>query len=362
MYQDLFFDGGVEEEGFPVFWWMTEVRPTINCSPAEFREIEGSLPYDIGEKHPFYDDYWKSKEPDLSSITLPMLVCASFADHGLHTRGSFRAFMQASSRHKWLYTHRRLKWDAYYSEEVQQLTRAFFDRFVKGEENGFEQRPPVRVEVRRSREEIAEVREEDAWPLQDTQYRRCYLQPDLTLGDDTPDEPAELIYDARTGRLVFRMQFTAVTELTGYMALRLWLEARGANDMAVFVGVDKLSSDSERVPFNGVVGNKSDTLARGLIQVSRRELDESLSTPWQPVLKNTSCRFLEAFEIVPVDISILPSSTLFEPGEWLQLTIAPEVVVPTYPFRKSNRCNRGMHVVHLGGAYDSHLLVPEIAR
>lgn len=365
MYKDLLYDGGVEEEGFPVFWWTTEVKPTINCTAAEFREIEGGLPDEIARLHPYYDDYWKAKEPDLASIDLPMLVCASFSDQGLHTRGSFRAFMEARSKHKWLYTHRRLKWDAYYSEDVLTLTRRFFDRFVKGEDNGFEQRAPVRLEVRSRRDEIAEVRDESSWPLADTEYQPLYLHGDLLLRPEPAPVSSELAYSAKNGRLRFALTFDARTELTGYMALRLWVEARGADDMAIFVGVDKLDRHGERLPFYGCVGNHHDTAARGLIQVSRRALDPLASTPWQPVLKNESSEFLSPGEIVPVDVSILPSSTAFEAGEGLMLTLAPKEVVPSYPFVKSKRCNRGahvVHVVHMGGEHDSQLLVPRIAR
>ena len=42
----------------------------------------------------------------LDQITLPMLVCAAFSDHGMHTSGSFAAFSRAKSTRKWLYTHR----------------------------------------------------------------------------------------------------------------------------------------------------------------------------------------------------------------------------------------------------------------
>ena len=159
LYKEMFFEGGIQELGFPVFWWHTEVKPTINCSEEEFIAIEGQLPQAMGKVHPFYDAYWQSKVPKVSDIDLPMLICASFSDQGLHTRGSFGIFRQAKSKQKWLYTHRTLKWDAYYSREVQELTKTFFDCFLKDEtENGFLERDCVRLEVRSARDVIHEVR------------------------------------------------------------------------------------------------------------------------------------------------------------------------------------------------------------
>ncbi len=363
-YHDLFFEGGVEEQGFPVFWWFTEVKPTINCSEAEFIESEGHLPFDAAATHPFYDEYWKSKEPNLASIELPLLVCASFSDHGLHTRGSFRAFMEARSEHKWVYTHRRLKWDAYYSREALDLTREFFDRFVKGIENGFDKRPPVRLEVRASRDVIHQVREESEWPLANTQYRRLFLSAADTLLHETPQALAgSHTYDGRVGELRFEYSFTEDTEITGYMALRLWVEAIGQSfpaDMAVFVAIDKLDTAGRSVRFYGSVGNQHDMVARGLLQVSRRELDPVRSTLYQPVLKSETSQLLREGEIVHVDIAILPSSTFFAAGERLHLVISPQPAVTSNPFVKCNDCNRGLHVLHVGGKYDSHLLIPVV--
>jgi len=43
----------------------------------------------------------------LENIDVPALICASWSDHGLHTRGSIEGFTRISSRQKWLYTHGR---------------------------------------------------------------------------------------------------------------------------------------------------------------------------------------------------------------------------------------------------------------
>ena len=121
----------------------------------DFIKFEGCIATDYLKNHPFYDDFWKAKAAKLDEITIPMLVCASFSDHGLHTMGSFRAFEKAESKHKWVYTHRTGKWVAYYSPEVQQMTKNFMDCFLKDDtSSGFLDTPPVRLEVRSSLDEI----------------------------------------------------------------------------------------------------------------------------------------------------------------------------------------------------------------
>jgi putative CocE/NonD family hydrolase len=330
---------------------------------------EGSISTDWLKKHPFYDDYWKEKAAKLEEITVPMLVCASFSDHGLHTMGSFRAFEKAKSKHKWVYTHRTGKWVAYYSPEVQKLTKDFMDCFLKDEtSSGFLDTAPVRLEVRSSLNEIHEIRHENEWPIARTQYTKLYLseQPQ-SLSPEKPEKQMEKVYPAKKGKALFNFKFTGGTELSGYMMLRVWVEARpekaeeiSPDDMAMFIAVNKLDRDGVSVQFNGSVGNKRDMVTRGSCKVSRRELDPVESTEWHPVLKGTSEQKLKAGEIVSVDIELYPSSTFFSAGETLQLIVASDEIIPSPPYKKSVDCNHGRHVLHFGEKYDSYLLVPKI--
>ncbi len=368
-YRDIFCFGGVEESGFPTFWWNTEVKPVINGTQEDFKNFEGCIATDWLKEHPLYDDFWKAKAAKLEEITIPMLVCASFSDHGLHTMGSFRAFEKAKSKHKWVYTHRTGKWLSYYSQEVQKMTKEFMDCFLKDDTtSGFLEMPPVRLEVSSKLDEIHEVRYENDWPISRTQYTKLYLreQPN-SLSIEKPDRNLEVVYPTKKGKTLFSFKFSEDTELSGYMKLRVWVEARACkeedpkpNDMAMFIAVNKLDQDGNSVRFNGSVGINGDMVTRGWCKVSRRELDPDESTEWHPVQKGTSEQKLKAGEIVPVDIELYPSSTFFAVGETLQLIIAADEIVPSPPYRKSAACNHGMHVLHFGGRYDSYLLVPKI--
>ena len=368
-YRDIFAFGGLSDVGFPTFWWATEVKPSINGTEEDFVKSDGSIPTDYLKNHPFCDDYWKAKAAKLDEITVPMLVCASFSDHGLHTMGSFRAFEKAKSKYKWVYTHRTGKWVSYYSPEVQKMTKNFMDCFLKGDtSSGFLDTPPVRLEVRSSLDKIHEVRYENEWPIARTQYTRLYLsgQPQ-SLSLQKPEKQMEMVLPAKRGKALFDFKFTEDTELSGYIMLRVWVEARpgkageiSPEDMAMFIAVNKLDRDGNTVHFNGSVGNKRDMVTRGNCRVSRRELDPVESTEWHPVQKGTSEQKLKAGEIVPVDIELYPSSTFFSVGETLQLIIASDEIVPSVPYRKDASCNHGNHVLHFGGEYDSYLLIPKV--
>jgi len=365
-YHDLACGGGVPDTKFLNFWWHTEVKDPLNNELEDFLEREDAIPPEALDAHPFYDDFWKNKTADLEAITVPMLVCGSFSDHELHTMGSFRAFEKASSKRKWVYTHRGGKWTTFYSPDVQALTKDFMDHFLKGTENQFSDLPRVRLEVRSSRNAIHDVRWEEDWPLPQTQYTPVYLG-DTGLTPECPDTPAEVSHDAKDGLSTFDFVFDKDTELSGYMKLRLHLEVRpnspGASqpdDMILCVYVDKLDRKGSPVRFNGSVGQENDVVTRGYIRASRRALDQSASSPWLPVYDGTSEEMMGANEIVPVEIAMRPSSTFFFKGEALRLIVSPQDIYRAPIFGKDTSINSGQHVLHYGGIYDAHLLLPVV--
>jgi hypothetical protein len=228
--------------------------------------------------------------------------------------------------------------------------------------------PPVRLEVRSSRDDIHEVRYEDEWPIARTQYTKLYLSEQAqSLSLQIPEKQMELEYPAMKGKVLFNFKFSEDTELSGYMMLRVWVEARSEkeggtipDDMGLFIAVNKLDREGNSVPFYGSVGINKDMVTRGWCRVSRRELDPVESTEWHPVTKGTSEQKLKSGEIVPVDIALYPSSTFFSAGEILQLILASDEIIPSPPYKKDASFNLGKHVLHFGGKYNSYLQVPKM--
>lgn len=307
-YRDFARPGGIREDGFAILWsravgtqkrCRTDVR-----AEQKARELR--------------DDWWESRVPRLPDIQVPALVCASFSDHNLHSRGSFRGFEQIGSPHKWLYTHRGGKWAVYYSEESLAFQRRFFDYFLKGEDNGMLDVPPVRLEVRDSYHEVIEVRGETAWPLSQTRWTRLYLHPDGTLAEEQ-GAPGALTVDARKGRASFTWTPPAALELTGPMKLSLQLSAT-ADDVHLFAAVRKLRAGSE-VVFEGSYGFGHDPLSHGWLKASHRQLDEALGRPWEPVHTHRQREPLQPGETVTLEVSILPCSTVLRSEDQLRLDL-----------------------------------------
>jgi hypothetical protein len=134
--------------------------------------------------------------------------------------------------------------------------------------------------------------------------------------------------------------------------------------MDLFVGVKKYDRRGKEIQFPDFNHIEHGHVASGWLRVSHRELDEEKSTPHQPWLKHKRLLKLKENEIVPVEIEILPSSTLFRSGESLVLVVQGNEIVTSdlMPSRygHTETVNRGEHVIFAGGKYDSHLLVPVI--
>ena len=105
------------------------------------------------------------------------------------------------------------------------------------------------------------------------------------------------------------------------MKLRVWMSAPDADDLDVFVAVQKLDAYGDLVGFPFYAVFEDGPVALGWLRASHRELDPARSRPWQPVLAHRRALPLAPGEIVPLEIEILPSGTRFGPGETLRLVI-----------------------------------------
>ena len=153
------------------------------------------------------------------------------------------------------------------------------------------------------------------------------------------------------------------TELTGPMALRLWVEAHGSDDIDLFAGVEKWRGRTY-VPFEGSYGFGRDRITTGWLKASLRALDEQRSRPFEPVPAFTHREPLAPGQVVPADIALGPSATFFRAGErcgWSsraagcgRSTRSPGNSRP--PTRKARR----QCTVHWGPDRQARLLIPVI--
>ena len=245
-FREVLYHGGVPETAFTEYW-LTRLNGAANTPPLPPWPL-------IRLVHPFprlLQLFTPPQAIHLSRVTVPALVCASWSDHGMHTRGSFEAYKQIRSAQKWLFNHGRQKWAVFYSDEAIDAQRRFLDHFLKGEDTRIDEVRSVRLEVRESLEEYR-VRYEDDWPIARTEYRRLYLDGRTgALTERAATETFAIGYAPLVERAVFTRTFDGDTELTGNAKLKLWVSTSEGDDMDLFVGLEKLDAEGRRVHFHG---------------------------------------------------------------------------------------------------------------
>jgi hypothetical protein len=292
-YRDLFYPGGVREIGFSRLW-TTITRHTTRMAP------------DVGVEashRPNEDAWWKSLEPELHRIELPMLVCGSFSDNNLHTRGSFHAFAEVASPDRHLYTHRGGKWSTFYGDDAKSAQLAFLDTHLKGRDLAI---PRVRLEVRERGDLIHQVRDEHEWPLARATEWMLRLGADGRLSTERPGPAASVTFSARRRAATFSWSFDRDTEITGPAQVAFWLRADRETDAHVFAGLSKWTN-GRFVPFEGSYGFGRDLVTTGW---RRARLDRSATR---------------------VEVELGPSATFFRAGDELRLHISGRQLSPRNP-------------------------------
>lgn len=338
--------GGVREDGLMIVW-TRGTRRSRPDNPVDLRLQQ--------EARPLYDEWWAARRQDLEKIEVPALVCGSFSDHNLHTLGSFEGFRRISSRHKWLYTHRGPKWSTYYSPEALDAQARFFDRFLKDEQNGQIDIPPIRLEVREDADTVTSVRNEQQWPPADTNWQPWHLRPDCSFGPP-PSSDAQLSFRTRRGSIVFTHRFKADTEIVGPMTLSLAVAAHGIDDICVFAGVRKLRG-GRPVAFESAYGFRGALITHGMRKASHHFRDADGAA------RDDIAEPLRPGQVVPLVIELLPSATLFRAGEDLQLEIQGRWFYPRNPFTGQfpafyEKSARGRCTLYLGPERESYLSIP----
>lgn len=312
-----------------------------------------------GKLYPFLNEYWKDKAARLEKIKVPCYTTVSWSHFHMH--GVFEAFRRIRTPRKWLRCHREFEWpDAYTSSNMEDLKR-FFDRWLKDINNGWEMTPRVRLDVMDAFDYDYQLqRVEHEFPLERTQYTKYYLDAkEMTMSTSPYENEASASYDAETGVLEFDMAFDEDTELTGYMKLHLWVEADGNDEMDLFVNIQKADENGEWLPTLAL--GEPHPGQWGKQRVSRRALNEKLSTEYSPVLLHQFEEKLKPGEIVPIEMSIWPSSKIWHKGQKLRIQIAGHYIREGWfePLVWETD-NKGLHIIHTGGKYDSYLLAPVI--
>jgi uncharacterized protein len=366
VYRDLVMRGGMPDIGF--------AERLQNNSYAGTNRREDILTE--ARRYPLMNELWEDKIARFDEVTVPAYVVASYSNT-LHTAGTFRAWRRIASEEKWLRIHNTQEWPDYYDPANVEDLRRFFDHYLKGETNGWEQTPRVRYSVLDlvGGDRVDQVADE--FPPDGVTDTRFYLDgASRTLTAEAASEAAAVSYDseANPGLVSFAIRFDEETTMVGYPKARLWVECDGADDMDLFVVVQKLDRNGTplqqfNVPNHGALMQDLTELgasvlrykgSNGRLRVSARHLDQTLTSDAVPAHTFDRIEKLSPGEIVDVEIDLFPIGLAFHPGEQLRLVISAQntlgAIMPGT--RDYIPQNSGRHVIHTGGDHASYLQLP----
>jgi len=332
---------------------------------------------------------FRGSQAQWDKITVPMFSVGNWSGMGLHLRGNTEAFMRAATPYKKLRIHAGTHVHPFYTEEGRRDQLRFFDYWLKGIDNGIMDEPPVKLAIRKGRDEI-EWRHEHEWPLARTRWTKLYfdLSPSTAqkrlgaLVQENPGSSSSVSYPATSlgsmgstsaassqvmgGGIPAGMGVSLETpplaqdvEVTGPIVTVLWVSS-STEDMDLFLTIRNIDAEGKDILETGQQGTPV-PVAKGWLRVSHRELDPELSLPYRPYHRHQRRLYLKPGEIVRVEVEIWPTSKVFRKGHRIRLDVQPRDGIGSASYMHYHAdYNAGTNSIHAGGKWESYLLLPII--
>ena len=391
MYRDFAYHGGIFCLGFAGNWynnhmahhllgWPQRENPDAFAGNWLWEFMRNSL--DRGA--------YRGRQARWDEIDIPFYSAGNWSGMALHLRGNTEAFMRARSRHKKLRIHAGTHYHPFYAEEARHDQLRFFDHWLKGNDTGIMDEPPVKLLIRTGGGKGYQWRAEKRWPLARTRWTKFYLdlassaaggrRAEGTMTAVAPRKRASIGYSAaamtkagvasaswtstalagsvpRMGVSFETVPLRADLEVTGPVVLVVWASST-TEDMDLFATVRNIDPAGNDV---WEIGQQQQPVpvAKGWLRASHRKLDRKLSLPFRPYHSHDERQWLKKDEPVRLEVEIWPTCMVFRKGHRIRLDIQPKDGAGSAPYTHySADYNTGTNTIYTGGAMASHLLLP----
>jgi predicted acyl esterase len=284
--------------------------------------------------------------------------------------------------------HESQEWHDLYQKETNDELQAFFDRYLKGVDNGWETKTP-QVRVSLLGYNVANIKNRifPAWPIPKTTYQTLYIGPEQRLLLEPSTSEGIMSYqsdvdsqqvDNDSEELVFRVKLPERTFLIGSVKAVLYMSCDDLDDMDIFLQVRKADAAgnilrSYNVPEQdmarqGLLKEKVPLInpvvylgPHGQIRASHRAIDTEISKPHYISHSHLVEEPVPPGQVVRVETSIWPGGIIFEKDEYLVIKISghPMYLAEFPTLRGAFKArNKGLHKVRYGGKDGSHFVVP----
>jgi predicted acyl esterase len=305
--------------------------------------------------------YWeRSPNTKYDDIDIPA-YCGSgwWAFAHMHLRGAFQNFNGIKAPTK-LYIESRLEADAPMDQEYNAEAVRWYDHWLKGQDTGIMDEPPIRIHVRGSG-----FHTENEWPLARTEWTRLYLR--RWGGLSLEPEPVDGYPDAFIQQAP---QETAAVARADYLTSALLEPVELVGPAALYLHAAIDAPDTNWIVALADVSGVGDAveLTRGYLKASHRALDEERSRPWLPFHPHREAEPVPPGEIITYAIELSPLANVFRAGHRIRLSVTAMDHLADPPFDPElgaghlpwHICRNATvtHYIHHGPATPSHLLVP----
>ncbi len=333
-YREIAFYGGIPNTVSWKFWWdhqvvtdqhgngtsplvdtVTGQRSTGEPLTPELLKQNRISPVEAWVSQPLDGAFFQERTPNPSRIIVPLLCIGNWEDW------SIKGYVAAASKAKWLRIQTGDHLTPFYSEEALAVQKRFFDHFLKGQKNGWENESPVSVQVRRP--DGTSWQKAAAWPLPKTQWDRYYL--DAGEGGMSPDKAnasaSENSYPAMGEGVTFKTEpFAEDVKFTGPAMLKLWVRS-STGDMDIFATLRLIDPDGRDVTFMGN-SNPRVPLNEALFRVSERAIDPAKSTVYEVYHPHLDVEPMTPGQLYEVAVNFqYPMSIVVPRGYRLALTL-----------------------------------------
>jgi predicted acyl esterase len=222
---------------------------------------------------------------------------------------------------------------------------------------------------------------EDDFPIPRTVYKKAYLTPNGDLTFDKVPESGSMSYNSEDPKDIakFTYTFNERTQLVGIPKAVLYMHCDDLDDMDIFLNLSKISASGEQllslnIPWENLPVSKVSEIPAdkrtevilyqgptGILRASNRDIDTSRSMhPNWPYYSHEKEEKVQPGSVVRLEIGIWGMGVEYEAGESLQLRIGGFYQGISNFGTTENIHNKGNHWIHMGGEYDSHLILPYV--
>jgi uncharacterized protein len=164
VYRDAGYPGGIQNTGFGAFWagvdqpnnsYRSGLQQAVNagdagCAQAQVTHASSEPGHNLGLQalqHPYFDAYWQDRLPGANAdkIDVPTFGCVTWQDDETSSRGAGYLSRLDPARTWVVGSNGYHAQCALHPPRITSELIAFFDRFVKGEPNGFERTPHIQI-------------------------------------------------------------------------------------------------------------------------------------------------------------------------------------------------------------------------